>query len=52
MWNGLIDWAQEMMIERKPQLASPEDFEIPVCVNSVEEVIEILKVHQTKWEGQ
>lgn len=49
MWEELIDWAKRNMLEKENKLASPEDFNIPVCVDNAEEIIEIIQEHQNKW---
>lgn len=49
MWEELVDWAKEFMLDERGQLASPEDFDIPVCVSTAEEVIEIISKSHAKW---
>ena len=49
MWEELVDWAREFMLDERGHLASPEDFDIPVCVNTAEEVIEIIGKSHAKW---
>lgn len=48
MWKGLLDWAHTYMI--KDALAAPVDLEIPLCVDTSEEAVEIIRVHKIKWE--
>lgn len=49
MWGELVEWGREFMLDERGQLASPEDFDIPFCTNSAEEVIEIIGSAREKW---
>ena len=49
MWRELVEWGREFMLSEKGQLASPEDFDIPVCVNTAAEVIEVVKASRESW---
>ena len=42
MWQGLLDWARKTMLSHDPQLASPGDLDIPVCVADVDAALEHL----------
>ena len=50
MWRGLVDWARGSMLQEGAQLASPEDFDIPVCVDTAEEVIAAISESHRKWQ--
>jgi uncharacterized protein (TIGR00730 family) len=53
MWQGLIDWARESMIEEAElPLADPVDMDIPRCVDRAEDAVEIIKAHYTEWLTQ
>jgi uncharacterized protein (TIGR00730 family) len=52
MWPGLVTWAKEHMLGTDPPLANPEDMNIPRCLNSGEEAIEVIKEHHSKWLKQ
>ena len=43
MWKELVDWGREHMVKAERALASSEDMDIPRCVNTVEEAIEIIR---------
>jgi uncharacterized protein (TIGR00730 family) len=45
MWADLLTWAKRSMLGHSPQLASPEDLELPQCVESPEAVIDALSPH-------
>lgn len=49
MWADLVDWSKQHLIRPDIQLASPEDLEIPTCVNTSEEVVEIIRQHHAAW---
>ena len=48
MWPGLVDWSRRSMLA-DPQLASPRDMDIPVCVANADEAIAILREHRQTW---
>jgi uncharacterized protein (TIGR00730 family) len=50
MWQGLVDWCREAMLRPGFELASARDMEIPKCVTSGPEIVEILKVHHEEWK--
>lgn len=50
MWHGLTDWARDTMAAEDPPMASAEDVDIPTCVDSVDEVIQILKRNHAEWK--
>jgi len=49
MWPGFLEWARTAMLEFETALASPRDFEIPVCVENSDQAIEIIREHREKW---
>ena len=49
MWPSLIEWARENMLNFEPMLANPEDMDIPVCVESSADAIELIRKHFDKW---
>jgi hypothetical protein len=52
MWRGLIDWAQSQMLRPGFELAGDRDFEIPICVNSTDEAMTVIKRHHRDWEAK
>ena len=50
MWKGLIDWARVSMQDPRLALASGEDFEIPRCVDTADEAIEVIRDLHQKWQ--
>ncbi|MBT3221015.1 MAG: LOG family protein [Proteobacteria bacterium] len=51
MWKGLVEWAKEHMLGGEIQLASPGDFDIPICVDTVDEAIALLEPHIASFKA-
>lgn len=49
MWPGFVEWARTQMLEFETPLASPGDFDIPVCVANADEAIAIIREHRSGW---
>src|SRR6476620_1167850 len=49
MWAELIEWARTHLLATQPPLANPEDMTIPVCVNSADEAITLIRLQHEKW---
>lgn len=49
MWSDLIAWAEEYMLADGQQLAQERDFDIPTCVKTTDEAIQIVKAHRERW---
>lgn len=43
MWRELVEWADRNMLDDDRPLADPSDMEIPRCVDTVEEAVEIVR---------
>ena len=52
MWDGLVDWSREAMLEGAVPLASPEDMSIPSCVPDGPATIALLKEHHARWKAR
>jgi uncharacterized protein (TIGR00730 family) len=50
MWRDLIDWGQKAWVGGERQLADPEDTNIPVCVDTVDEAVDVIKANLRWWE--
>ena len=46
MWPGLIEWVREAMLSFETPLINSEDVGIPVCVNSADDAIAIIRRHR------
>jgi uncharacterized protein (TIGR00730 family) len=49
MWADLVEWARRHLLTTQPPLASPEDVAIPVCANTADEAIALVREHHAKW---
>src|SRR6476660_5662351 len=49
LWPGFVEWVRESVLEFETPLASPADFEIPVCVENSDQAIAIIRAHREKW---
>ena len=49
MWRGLIEWARSQMLRPGFELAELPDFEIPVCVDTTDEAMGIIRRHHDDW---
>lgn len=49
MWQELVEWARKNLLNAQVPLVGPEDMEIPKCVSSADEAIEILRRHHQQW---
>ena len=50
MWRGLVDWASASMLDPRLPLASPQDMKIPVCLDTAEQAIALVRERQAKWK--
>lgn len=49
MWAGLVEWARKAMLIKGSELASPEDFQIPHCVSTIEDAVAIIRKNRRDW---
>jgi len=49
MYSRLVDWAREHMLNPQFPLASPEDMKIPLCVNTADEAIAVIRKGHSAW---
>ena len=50
MWKELVVWARASMLGEDHPLASKLDLDIPVCVESADEAIALIKKHKFNWD--
>lgn len=50
MWAQLVEWARLHLLDPRLPLASPEDLEIPKCVNTADEAITLLRDYHARWQ--
>ncbi len=46
LWPGLVEWVRDSMLSFETPLINVEDVDIPICVNSAEEAIDIIRRHR------
>src|SRR5689334_8191027 len=46
LWPPLVDWVRDSMLNFETPLINPEDVDIPICVDSADEAIEIIRRHR------
>ena len=51
MWPSLVAWAREHMLKFEPPLASPEDFDIPICTETADDAVQRIREHHAKWQA-
>ncbi len=51
MWRGLVEWARLSMLDPRLHLASPEDFEIPQCLDTADQAIVAIREHHERWKA-
>ncbi len=50
MWPGLVNWCKASMLDAKTPLASPQDVDIPRCMDTADEAIAAVKELHAAWE--
>lgn len=46
LWPGLVEWVRSTMLTFETPLINAEDVEIPICVDSADEAIDIIRRHR------
>ncbi len=46
LWPGLVEWVRSSMLSFETPLINAEDVNIPICVNSAEDAIDIIRRHR------
>lgn len=49
MWPGLVDWAAQSMLDPETPLASPQDMQIPRCLDNADEAIAVIAGLHEQW---
>jgi uncharacterized protein (TIGR00730 family) len=49
MWVGLVEWARQSMLTEGSELASTVDLKIPLCVDTIEEALAIVRESRAAW---
>jgi predicted Rossmann-fold nucleotide-binding protein len=51
MWRGLVEWARVSMLDPTLALANPEDLQIPMCLETADEAIAVVRDLHVKWRA-
>ena len=49
---GQVELVQANLLKPELALASPEDMDIPRCVNTADEAIALLREHHARWQAK
>jgi uncharacterized protein (TIGR00730 family) len=49
LWADLVLWARTHLLTSQPPLANPEDMSIPLCVNTADEAVALIRAHHDRW---
>jgi predicted Rossmann-fold nucleotide-binding protein len=49
MWTDLVEWGRHSMLIPGSELANAVDFDIPRCVATADEAVELLREHRAAW---
>jgi uncharacterized protein (TIGR00730 family) len=52
MWRELVDWVGRWMLRPGFELVSPEDLNIPRCVDSVEAAVALIRDSHGRWQSK
>ena len=52
MWKGLVEWATSSMLDPRLALANPEDLKIPLCLDTADEAIAVVRDLHGKWQAR
>jgi predicted Rossmann-fold nucleotide-binding protein len=51
MYRDLVDWCRANMLRPEAPLASPEDMQIPVCVDDGPSIVQLIREHHAAWKA-
>ncbi len=49
MWRDLVEWGRRHWLSPDGNLADPKDLEIPVCVDTVDEAVRVIRGNLEEW---
>jgi uncharacterized protein (TIGR00730 family) len=49
MWAELVEWGRKTMLKKGSELASDVDFTIPICVNTIDETLALIRDNRKAW---
>jgi uncharacterized protein (TIGR00730 family) len=51
-WDGLLDWARDVMLKPDSPLVSPADLEIPKVLADGPSIVRAIREHHTQWKAR
>ena len=51
-WRSLVEWGRTYWLHNGRNLADPEDLEIPICVETVDEAVHIIRKNLEEWAAE
>ena len=51
-WKAFLEWGRTYWLTGNPNLADPEDLEIPTCVDTVDEAIQVILQNLEDWASE
>jgi len=49
MWRDLVDWGRTHWLSADASLADPDDLEIPLCVDTVDDAVTLIRGNLEEW---
>jgi uncharacterized protein (TIGR00730 family) len=50
-WDGLLDWAKDVMLKPDVPLISPDDLKIPQILPDGPSIVKTIREHHSRWKG-
>jgi uncharacterized protein (TIGR00730 family) len=51
-WKSLVEWGRTYWLSSDPRLADPQDLEIPICVDTVDEAVLVIRKNLEDWASE
>jgi len=51
-WRAFVEWGRTYWLHNGRNLADPEDLEIPICVESVDEAVHVIRTNLEEWAAE
>src|SRR5215813_11709637 len=52
LWPGLVEWVRSSMLSFETPLINVEDVDIPICVDSADDAIAVIREHRDQWAAR
>jgi uncharacterized protein (TIGR00730 family) len=51
-WKSLVEWGSKYWLSSDPRLADPQDLEIPICVDTVDDAVQVIRQNLEDWASE